>query len=50
MKDINNFMNAFERLIHPKNLFVIIPSAIVTYWMMTSYVPSFFKKVRNLCQ
>ena len=45
LRDINNFMNTFERLIHPKNLFVIIPSGILAYWMMSSYVPSFFKKV-----
>ena len=45
VKDINNFMNAFEAFIHPKNLFFIIPAGIFTYWAMTSYVPSFFKKV-----
>lgn len=45
LRDINSFMNTFERWIHPKNLFVIIPSGILVYWMMSSYVPSFFKKV-----
>lgn len=46
VKDINNFMNAFEAFIHPKNLFFIIPTGIFAYWAMTTYVPSFFKKVQ----
>jgi hypothetical protein len=43
-KDIHSIMDTFERIIHPKNLFLLIPSAVLTYWMVMQ-LPPFFKKV-----
>ena len=34
----------FERMIHPQSLFFLVPSAVLTYWMVMN-LPPFFKKV-----
>jgi hypothetical protein len=43
-KNVNHFMDAVEQIIHPRTLFLVIPAGIFTYWMLSSYIPSFFKK------
>jgi hypothetical protein len=30
------FMGMFERLIHPRTLFVLVPTGVFTYWVLTS--------------
>eukprot|EP00596_Hydrurales_sp_CCMP1899_P005993 CAMPEP_0119043816 /NCGR_PEP_ID=MMETSP1177-20130426/26133_1 /TAXON_ID=2985 /ORGANISM="Ochromonas sp, Strain CCMP1899" /LENGTH=208 /DNA_ID=CAMNT_0007012771 /DNA_START=108 /DNA_END=734 /DNA_ORIENTATION=+ len=43
-KDVNHFMYTVERIMHPKTLFILLPAGIFSYWFLSSYIPSLFKK------